>query len=310
MQCDICEGWFHLECTDVPEGLYKAMTKHAVSTVKWLCEQCEETFEESIADRKGYEERREKEMDKMRTQMEEMKEKMKEDNRKLNERMERCEAEMVGVKSEIVDVGKGLKTGRGFAGAVRKGLTEKELNADLGGRAEQTSGAEDNDVWEEVDRRRERELHAQVVETMEKEKRKNNLIIMGVSEEMNEKETEGFVAEMLSTIVGTEKVEMKVQGRLGRKESDKKRPVRVEITDAVARRTIMKNATNLKNEPKYERIYVSPDLTRKQQEMDKTLRDKVKALRAEGIEGVKISKGCVVKEANGGKREVLYNPNQ
>ena len=309
MQCDICDKWYHMECTDIPEALFRAMSKHDVKTVKWLCEKCNVTFTENVAGMREKQAGMEKEIEKMRREMEGMKEKMKEDNQKLNERMERYEAEMVGVKSEIVDAGKGGKTGRGFSGTVKQGLTEKELNADIGGRVEQTSGAED-EVWQEVERRRERELHAQVVETMEREKRKNNLIIMGLSEEMSDTDTKQFVAEMLSTVLETEEVEMTVHGRLGRKESDKRRPVRVEISDAAARRTILKKATNLKKEPKYEKIYVSPDLTRKQQEIDKALRDKVKVLRSQGIEGVKINKGCVVKEANGGTREILYNPNQ
>ena len=309
MQCDICERWYHSECTDIPDALFRAMSKHDVKAVKWLCEKCNVTFMENVTEMREKQAGMEREMEKMKREMEEMKEKMKEDNQKMNERMERYEAEMVGVKSEIVDAGKREKTGKGYSGAVKQGLTEKELNADLGGRLAENGGAEDNEAWQEVGRRRERELQVQVVETMEREKRKNNLIITVLSEEMSDKETEEFVAEMLSTVVGTEEVDMKVHGRLGRKESDKKRPVRVEISDAAARRTIMKKAINLKKEPKYEKIYVSPDLTRKQQEMDKALRDKVKELRAQGVEGVKINKGCVVKEVEGGTREVLYNPN-
>ena len=47
-----------------------------------------------------------------------------------------------------------------------------------------------------------------------------------------------------------------------------------------------------------------PDLTRKQQEEDKQLRDKLKEFRGNGMEGIKISKGCIVKE-EGSDREVL-----
>ena len=48
-----------------------------------------------------------------------------------------------------------------------------------------------------------------------------------------------------------------------------------------------------------------PDLTRKQQEEDKQLRDKLKEFRGNGMEGIKISKGCIVKE-QGSDRQVLF----
>jgi len=162
-----------------------------------------------------------------------------------------------------------------------------------------------------VNRKREREFQAQVVETMDREKRKNNIIIMGLNENMTEKEMEEFIGEMLGAILETEEAELNVQGRIGKKlDGEKRRPVKVEIRDAAVRRKIIQKASNLKKEPKYEKIYISPDLTRKQQEEDKALRDKVKEFRNQGMEGVKISKGCVVQEGPGGKREVLYSPSQ
>ena len=306
MHCDLCEKWFHLECTDVPEALYKAMSKFEVKAVKWLCDKCDRTFMESAAELKRKQESMEREMQGMGRQMEELQAKQIEDNRKLKERMDALEAEMVGMKSEIRDAGRDGKEGRAL---IVKKPGEKQLNE--GSRVEGASGGEDNEGWQMVNRKRERELQAQVVETMEREKRKSNIIIMGLNKEMTEKEMEDFIGEMIGTILETEDVELKVQGRIGKKmDGEKKRPVKVEIRDAAARRKIIQKASNLKKEPKYEKIYVSPDLTRKQQEGDKALRDKVKEFRNQGKEGLKISKGCVVQEGSGGIKEVLYSPSQ
>ena len=71
----------------------------------------------------------------------------------------------------------------------------------------------------------------------------------------------------------------------------------------------MKKAKTLKEDRKFEKIFVSPDLTRKQQEEDKTLRDKLKEFRNQGMLGIKISKGCIVRE-QGNSREVLYGADQ
>ena len=45
----------------------------------------------------------------------------------------------------------------------------------------------------------------------------------------------------------------------------------------------------------FEKIYISPDLTRKQQEKDKKLRDMVKEYRVQGMTGVKIVRGKIVR---------------
>lgn len=305
MICDLCEKWFHLECTTVPEALYKVISKFEVKAVKWLCEKCDRTFVESAAELKKKQESMEKELEKMGGQMAEMQAKLDEDNRKLKERMDGLEAEMTGMKNEIRDAGREVKER-----VMEKVSTDRQVNGE-GGRAGEESREAGNEGWRVMNRTKERELQMQVVETMEREKRKNNIIIMGLSEEMNEKETEEFIGEMLGVILETEEVELKVHGRIGKKQDgDKKRPVKVEIKDATVRRRIIQKASNLKKETKYEKTYISPDLTRKQQEEDKALRDKVKEFRNQGMEGVKISKGCVVQEGQGGKKEVLYTPNQ
>ena len=306
MHCDLCEEWFHLVCTDVPEVLYKAMSKYPVKAVKWLCDNCEKTFMESAAELKKKQESMEREMEKMGKEMVEMQNKMIECNNKLNERMNAFEAEMVGMKGEIREAERGGKEGR----KVENQTSGRQPKADTVGREEGANEGEDNEGWQPVSRKRERDLQVQVVETMEREKRKNNVIIMGLSEEMDDKQTEDFIVEMMGTIVDAD-VHLKVHGRIGKKpDGDKKRPVKIEVRETTVRRTILQKAANLKKEQKYERIYVSPDLTKKQQEEDKTLRDKVKEFRSQGMEGVKINKGCVVREVQGGRKEILYNPNQ
>ena len=55
-------------------------------------------------------------------------------------------------------------------------------------------------------------------------------------------------------------------------------------------------------------MYIAPDLTKRQQEMDKDLRDHVKKFRSEGQENVKIRNGKVIKNVQGGQVTILYEP--
>src|SRR5277367_6584564 len=136
---------------------------------------------------------------------------------------------------------------------------------------------------------------------MERDKRKNNAVIMGLNENLSDTETKDFLEGMFCKIMDNERSKFEVKGRIG-KTGDKCRPLRIEFEEPVYKRGILKKANTLKQESKYERIYICPDLTRKQQEEDKTLRDKVKEFRNQGMVGVKINRGCVVKmEGSKGK---------
>ena len=68
------------------------------------------------------------------------------------------------------------------------------------------------------------------------------------------------------------------------------------------------SAKELKNEEEFKKIFISPDLTRKQQEIDKKLRLEVRKFRDNGEPGAKIQAGKVVKNTNGGQVVVLYKP--
>jgi hypothetical protein len=57
-------------------------------------------------------------------------------------------------------------------------------------------------------------------------------------------------------------------------------------------------------------MFISPDLTRKQQGVDKQLRTELKRLREQGEVTAKIKYGKIIKNGRGGREEVLYQPVQ
>jgi hypothetical protein len=144
---------------------------------------------------------------------------------------------------------------------------------------------------------------------MEREKRRNNLIFMGIKEGEDEK---AVVEGIVDLLVTEAKVNFEIVGRVGRrtvagdKEDEMKpRPLRVCIEDVSDRRRLLSRAKNLKSSD-HKLIYVAPDLTRVQQEEDRKLREKLKEIRLAGKKYVKISKGEIVQE-EGGQKVVLYS---
>lgn len=141
-------------------------------------------------------------------------------------------------------------------------------------------------------RTKEREVQIQVLEMMERTKRRNNLILMGIPEEGKDGEGSEIVQDVVNGLM-TEKVEYEVMGRIGVKGS-KPRPIRIRVGDIVQKRKILASAKKLKNTVGMERIYIVPDLTWQQQEEDKKLREEVRQKRAKGEVNVRIIRGEVV----------------
>jgi len=119
------------------------------------------------------------------------------------------------------------------------------------------------------ERNAEREFKVQLNEAMERHKRRTNLVIMGAVEDTVD-QTKELIGSMLKVLLQDD-VEFTVLGRVGKLDGAKIRPVRICIEDADIRRKLLKKASSLKNNKEYEKIYVSPDLTTKQQEEDKKL---------------------------------------
>ena len=157
--------------------------------------------------------------------------------------------------------------------------------------------------------REERKLKAEVAEVIDRENRKKNLIIMGLEEGTNEEESESEkVAEIFRELLEGVPVRLGTVERLGKK-GDKVRHIRVTIEDQYTRRKILAKAKNLKEKSATKKLFIVPDLTRLQQENDKKLRDKLRTLKAEGIQNVKIQKGEIIK-IDGNEREVLFRIEQ
>ena len=82
-------------------------------------------------------------------------------------------------------------------------------------------------------------MQMQMVEVMERNKRRNTLLVMGIEESQTEQEAEDKVREMIAEVTDKERVEMVIKGRVGKIHDNKCRPLRVEIESPTARRLIL-----------------------------------------------------------------------
>jgi hypothetical protein len=153
-----------------------------------------------------------------------------------------------------------------------------------------------------------REMKEEMEENLEIERRKMNIIIHGLTD----KDGEDDVGEVIKLMEEGLKLDYSrhVEGmvRIGRRISEQKpRPLKIMLTRAESRKEILIRAKDLKGIEMYSRVFITPDLTRKQQEKDRELRWHLKKAKEEGHQNVRIRYGKVVKNEDG-RESVLYQP--
>jgi len=129
------------------------------------------------------------------------------------------------------------------------------------------------------------------VETLEIEKKRTNIIFHGVKESDDVAEDVKKVRDILSNGLHLDcERHLGEMYRIGMKKEDKVRPIRLVVKSLEGKIEIIKRAKQLKDSSEFKKIFISPDLTRKQQLEDKELRDKLKSFRHDDHSGARITR--------------------
>lgn len=277
VKCEVCDEWFHSKCQNVPDDTYQFMMDN--KSMHWYCVTCNKSVGKIL---------------KVLSKLEARQDKVEEEIAKLN-------SELASIKGEVKEVKE----------MAEKAETRLDVAIEAKLIAEKIDSSFDSRVEVKV-----KNIKEDVAESMEIEKRKENLIFFGVKETVSdqqvndEKHPDWFMIEEIL------KVGLKLDAnrhvadvtRIGRYVAGKVRPVRVKVTSFESRSEILKRARTLKDCEEFKRIFVAPDLTQKQRKIDKDLRDHVKQFRAEGEKDARISSGKVVKNGEGTQVIILYEP--
>jgi len=331
VECDGCERWYHGKCVLMESKMYAVLSAAALAGdtgLHWFCSSCDQSFKEckvEIGEMKGRQKSLEDEMSRMREEWENWKrENGKETVLKVvEEREKKLEVEVLDqvvekLKKEAEVTKREIQEGKVVAENVwKKALQKKEEDIKKSfAQAVKEDGEvkksfieivkEQEEQWtvkvgkkeKEESRKNEasmrKDIRMEVAEEMEREKRKNNLVLFGVPEEGSEGLGRERIVEVIKGLVPEAEVEFVVVARIGRKESGAIRPVRIRVEDPGNRRKLLGRAKGLKSKEGMDKIYIAPDMTRVQQLDDRKLRDEVKRLRESGARGVRIEKGVVV----------------
>jgi DNA primase catalytic subunit len=152
-----------------------------------------------------------------------------------------------------------------------------------------------------------RNVRVEVHEALDRDKRKNNLVIFGLDETLSLSEIKVKISDAI-VATGLQDVEgIKFVGRIGKEEAAKTRPYRIEVGNSDIKRSIMLGTNKLKADPAFARVYIRPDQTKLQQKIDRELRTKLKELQDAGKSAARINNGEIVEFVDGIK-QVLFKP--
>lgn len=278
IQCEVCEGWFHIGCQGIPMEVYPFLR---IEGLHWYCRGCNSKFSELLKSVVKLQE--------SQTTMQNQIEQTKLDIASLSNKL-------IENRNEIMNhVNQELNSLTGKCTALENKITDMKVG-EGGGRHEIQTDVSGGITLNRSD----------IIEQIEIDKRRNNIIIMGIEEHEN-------VLEVSKKVVGKllEKENIGVDTlrsveRVGTIRADKTRPVRLVLGDFKTKFEVLKGGPKLKG-TELKKYFVSPDLTAKQQIQDKFLRDKLKAMREGGHTDIKISKGKIVRKNLSGE-ETLFPP--
>lgn len=252
LECQICKRWVHARCQNIDQHVYAFIRDHPNNGINFFCEGCNISAAGMVKIMTALKDR----VDKLETDMQEMKKKMK------NKVDKNSIKSIVGDSLEDDDLSEKMND-------IIESKVDNELAARNLGEINKTQISE--------------AITGSVQEELEKQKRKNNIIIHGMKEthapEDGDVETEPNDLAKVVKILKITDPELKEGDlgaceRIGQPQPGKNRPIIIEIKKAQAKTKIMKNLGNLGG--KGLGISIVNDLTHTQREEQKKLVEEAK----------------------------------
>jgi len=297
MQCDWCNKWNHILCCSMPEDLYKVLVKHEKKSIgiKWFCKICETYFGKIkmkikiLSERQGVVEVKQFDSDKT---LNEVKNEVLELKKNFADFVKERELKADSISVKVDDKIDGMQL---ELSEIKKSYSDMvQVNSAAGGSLLVNPTNAPSSI-----------IKLEVSEVMEREKRKNNLVIFGIDETNDEAVTREKV-NVIIRAVGLDESKIKYFGRVGRHVAGARpRIVRVVCEDSEVKRNLLKATNRLKTLEGYSNIYIDLDLTKVQQIEDKKLREKLKEIRVTDKDA-KINNGEIV-IFESGSRKVLFS---
>ena len=257
IMCEICSQWYHIKCERVTKGQYKQQATKTKSNFHWFCDTCD-IIQNGLL----------RQMTLLNTEHGNFKKKLEDlEERKANKEDIKNLAEMKANKEDME--------------RLEQRITTIEENQAVPGTSTQGKEANKN------------EANELMKEIRDQKSRICNIILHNVSEKQseNEEERNKHDREQIKELGKVCKENIKKEDvvkmtRLGKRNPNKPRPLLVQFKDEEKKNGLMQNLANLSKAPEaLQKISVQHDLTKKQREDEKEMRECAKKMEAEDESG-------------------------
>ena len=303
IECEICLGWFHSNCAKISQLKLSAISNH---DMHWYCSNCDVgavTLHEKILELISENTKLQK---KVATLTTDVKKVQAHTTTILNECEQKVDDKLIEERNTLKE---DLK--REIKEDLKKEL-KTEIQHEIAAEPNNTGDDADEDTtpWRTALGRHRGPtvptpnlrniIQEEMMERKNIELLKKNLVISGVKESDSDNEDIEKVINIIKDNLDIDAEIEKVErcGRFKPADEDKPRLLKLSIRTQENRKKILQNATKLRNaEEEYIKttIYISPDLTKKQQFESKNLRAELRAKRIEIPEKrFKIQRGRIV----------------
>ena len=298
IRCDCCQNWFHAACQAVPKPAVKALERYT-KFLAWLCNTCKVAVKKNKGqpDTKSLEGKFHTLETAVCTQMRLMSESLLKQEQALKDELVKVGQSMLECNKHLLDQSNKIekmsqKQKASYAEAV-KGTSDELVNA-VKSQLETFPKAQ-----QEKDQKSFRELSHAIDDHMDRERRKANLVVHNLAEQTGDSLADRSRNDIaLFTTMIKEVMKLNVTAsksfRAGKKTGDRPRLLIVTLDNPASKYDVLRHATDLRNSETYQNIYVTPDLTPKEREANRILRDELSARKKAGEANLIIRRGRIV----------------
>lgn len=281
MLCDGCLEWIHIGCAEITAKdyqLYQCLDK--CRGINWVCKKCLQIG------KKG---------------------RMRKPSNNDSQEVETLRAKIIDIEKKCENlerVARERDQQNKSLAQKNKQVCEKDLVIEA--LTQEIKQLRENQIkMDDIDKMLEKKVEEQLEEKWERDRRKSFIIVHGLKENQ-QPSSQDRAAEDHRSIEEVLNTEFQIKDavvandilRLGRaREDGKPRLLRIRINSYKARKELLEKAKTIRHSQNLNnrRMYFTPDLTPKEREKQKKLKEELLARRAEGEENLKIRRGEIIR---------------
>ena len=301
VQCECCSGWFHDTCQGIEIPAIRALDKYKI--LSWFCAECKVMIKKKDESKK---------LEALETQIQNIDAVVRKHIELVGDCLKKQEETSMVQSKQLEQNIKIFNDEKKTYAEILKGTCDQVVQkVSESVAALPTSSA--TELYPNAPGKSAQDISAVFDDFLDKEKRKLNVVVHNLREsesdtfkERSERDAALFTS-MIKEVFKLSVTPVKTF-RVGKKLPDKPRLLIVTLDSLATKYEILKLSSQLRNSVNFSGIYINPDMTQKEREQGKKLRDELAARRRAGEPNLAIRRGRIIQLDEGSAPTPLLCP--